>query len=131
MYQGVKLKLQSRIGTLEIGNGEFLVLVPFTKKVISQTTRTQNSIQSKTSMQVLNQPSISKFADSASSDMMQDLSYLGATSVSQAPELKVGSFNLTDRRDALVGTASSWSSKAKRKRGVDCDDLLYDILWSP
>ena len=88
MYQGVKLKLQSRIGTLELGNGEFLVLVPFTKKVISQTTRTQNSTQSKTSMQVLNQPSISKFADSAWSDMMQDLSYLGDTSVSKAQRIE-------------------------------------------
>ena len=129
MYQGVKLKLQSRIGTLEIGNGEFLVLVPFTKKDnTSQTTRTQNSNHSKTSMQVPNQPSISKFADSAWSDMMQDLSYLGDTSVSKAPELKIGSFNLRDRRDALAGTASSWSSEAKRKRGIDCDDLLYDVL---
>ena len=80
MYQGVKLKLQSRIGTLEIGNGEFLVLVPFTKKDnTSQTTRSQNSNHSKTSMQVPNQPSISKFADSAWSDMMQDLTYLGDT----------------------------------------------------
>ena len=56
VYQGVKLKLQSRIGTLEIGNGEFLVLVPFTKKDTSQTTCTQNSNDSKTSMQVPNQP---------------------------------------------------------------------------
>ena len=77
MYQGVKLKLQSRIGTLEIGNGEFLVLVPFIKKDTSQTTRTQNSNRSKTSMQVPNQPSISKFADSAWSDMMQDLIVFG------------------------------------------------------
>ncbi|KAF3438025.1 hypothetical protein FNV43_RR20781 [Rhamnella rubrinervis] len=124
--QGVKLKLQSRIGTLEIGNGEFIVLVPFTKKDTRQRTN-----QSKTSMQVPNQPSISKFADSAWSDMMQDLSYLGDTSVSEEPDSKIGSFNLRDRRDASTGIASSCSSKAKRKRGIDYDDLLYDILWSP
>ena len=63
--------------------------------------------------------------------MMQDLTYLGDTWVSKAPELKTGSFNLKDRRGALARTASSWSSKAKRKRGVDCDDLLYDNTMVP
>ncbi|KAF3438020.1 hypothetical protein FNV43_RR20776 [Rhamnella rubrinervis] len=62
---GVKLKLQSQIGTLEIGNGEFIVLVPFTKKDTRQRTQTQNSNQSKTSMQVPKQYSISNFADPA------------------------------------------------------------------
>ncbi|KAF3438245.1 hypothetical protein FNV43_RR21006 [Rhamnella rubrinervis] len=44
---------------------------------------------------------------------------------------KIGSFTLRDRRDASAATASSCSSEAKCKRGIDCDGLLYDILWSP
>lgn len=127
LYQGVKLKLQGRIGTLDMDNSEFLVLVPFTKK---DTNQTQNSNQSKTTMKVPNQPSISKFAESAWSDMIQDLSYFSDNSVAKAPELEIAS-NLRDRRDASAGPANFSFSEAKRKRVIDCDDLLYDILWAP
>ncbi|XP_048319855.2 uncharacterized protein LOC107433954 isoform X4 [Ziziphus jujuba] len=127
-YKGVKLKLQRKVGTLDMGNSEFLVLVPFAKRDSNQT---QNSSQPKASMKVPNQPSISKFAESAWSDMMHDLSYLSDDPVAKAPEFEIAG-NLRNRRDASAGLANSWSSEAKRKRGsIECDDLLYDILWAP
>lgn len=128
LRQGVKLKLQRKVGTLDMGNSEFLVLVPFAKRDSNQT---QNSSQPKASMKVPNQPSISKFAESAWSDMMHDLSYLSDDPVAKAPEFEIAG-NLRNRRDASAGLANSWSSEAKRKRGsIECDDLLYDILWAP
>ncbi|XP_062159413.1 uncharacterized protein LOC133866791 isoform X4 [Alnus glutinosa] len=140
-FKGVKLTLQSQISTYPFENGEFIVLVPFTKKDM----KNQEFEQSKTSLNSPNNSSISKFADLAWFDMMQDLSYLCETSGNETgTNRKVGSFSLGDRREimsgnsslgnrkeTMVGTSSSCSFDSKRKRGFDFDKwmgLPYDLI---
>ena len=135
------MRLQSQISTYPFENGEFIVLVPFTKK----DTRAPEFEQSKTSLDSPNNSSISKFADLAWSDMMQDLSYLCETSGNEiCTNRKVGSFSLGDGRDimegnsslgdrkeTIVGMPSSCSFAAKRKRGFNFDKrrgLSYDLI---
>lgn len=129
MSQGGKLGLQSKIGSLNIKPDEFLVLVPFSKKEPNNK-QTQKSDQSKASLNGSGKSStISNFADSAWSDMMQDLSSLRENSSNQTPmEPIVGSFNLGDRTEAMNETATCCSSGAKRKKGLDSDDIMLDIL---
>lgn len=71
--KGTKLSLQSQIGSTLISDGEFIVLVPFTKK---DKQKTVDPIENETNSQKFDQCSTSKFAESAWSDMMQDLSSL-------------------------------------------------------
>ncbi|PQQ02746.1 putative ATP-dependent helicase YprA [Prunus yedoensis var. nudiflora] len=128
-FKGGKLGLQSKIGSLNIKPDEFLVLVPFSKKEPNNK-QTQKSDQSKASLNGSDKSStISNFADSAWSDMMQDLSSLQENSSNQTPmEPIVGSFNLGDRTEAMNETATCCSSGAKRKKGLDSDDIMLDIL---
>ncbi|KAL5539552.1 hypothetical protein UlMin_045285 [Ulmus minor] len=126
--KGVKLRLASQIGALNIGNGEFLVLVPYAKK---DSTRTQISDQSKTTANVSVETSTSKLADSVWSDMMHGLSNLRDTASSENPSnLEMNSVNARVREE-MVGTSRSCSFEAKRKTGIDSDDLILDILSSP
>ncbi|XP_030939060.1 uncharacterized protein LOC115963945 isoform X4 [Quercus lobata] len=144
-FKGVKLRLQSLISTHCIEPGDFLVLVPFTRKEPSQTRKSE---QSKTSLNNgLNNDSISKFADLAWSDMMQDLSYLRETSNDEtATNDKVGSFSLGDRTETMAASFSTGDRKdtmdeisnfrsfgEKRGRDFDFDKgigLPYDLILS-
>lgn len=114
MCQGVKLKLEGYVDVQNIGNGEFIVLVPFTKKNSNQT---KKSDQSNTPLNVPKDKSILKLADLAWSDMMQDLSCLSHTSCSGASS-----------DSNIAGVASSSSFDSKRKRGIYSDDVILDIL---
>uniref|UniRef100_A0A2P2M9Z4 Putative ATP-dependent helicase YprA isoform X2 n=1 Tax=Rhizophora mucronata TaxID=61149 RepID=A0A2P2M9Z4_RHIMU len=69
-FKGVKLSLQSHLGSLDIQQGQFLVLVPFIKKDRPQNPKPDFSTN------VPKQSSTSTFADSAHSDMMQEFSSL-------------------------------------------------------
>ncbi|XP_024970556.1 uncharacterized protein LOC112509694 isoform X2 [Cynara cardunculus var. scolymus] len=71
--KGTKLGLQSQISSNLINHGEFIVLIPFTKKDKQQTVKQGAN---ETNSQNLHQCSTSKFAELAWSDMMQDLSSL-------------------------------------------------------
>ena len=139
------MRLQSLISTHCIEPGDFLVLVPFTRKEPSQARKSE---QSKTSLNNgLNNDSISKFADLAWSDMMQDLSYLRETSNGEtATNDKVGSFSLGDRTETMAASFSTGDRKdtmdeisnfrsfgEKRGRGFDFDKgigLPYDLILS-
>ena len=128
LCQGVKLRLQSSIISHSIDHGDFLVLVPFTKKEPSETQKSEQSNNT------LNNNSILKFADSAWSDMMQDLSYLRETSNDETPtNHNVGSFSLGDGKDIMSAISSSRSFEEKGERGFDFDrgiGLPYDLILS-
>lgn len=127
VYQGEKLRLQSQIITHSIKPDEFLVLVPFIKKVANN--QSQKCDQSKTSLTTSAHGSMSKFANSAWSDMMQDLSYLRDNSSSGTPSVSnIGSFSVGGRIEVMEN--SSCSREAKRKRGFGCDDIILDMLWA-
>lgn len=76
MIQGTKLSLQSQISSTLISHGEFIVLLPFTKK---DKQKIVEPCENETNPQNFHQCSTSKFAESAWSDMMQDLSSLWDT----------------------------------------------------
>lgn len=127
VYQGEKLRLQRQISTHRIKPGEFLVLVPFIKKVANN--QSQKCDQSKTSLDTSAHGSMSKFANSAWSDMMQDLSYLRDNSSSGIPSVSnIGSFSVGGRIEVMEN--SSCYREAKRKRGFGCHDIILDMLWA-
>ncbi|XP_023761523.1 uncharacterized protein LOC111909963 isoform X1 [Lactuca sativa] len=74
--KGTKLSLQSQISSTLISHGEFIVLLPFTKK---DKQKIVEPCENETNPQNFHQCSTSKFAESAWSDMMQDLSSLWDT----------------------------------------------------
>ncbi|KAJ0890100.1 putative DNA helicase [Helianthus annuus] len=73
LHKGRKLSLQSQISSNMISDGEFIVLIPFAKKDKQKSVDVRAS---ETSFQNAHQCSTSSFAESAWSDMMQDLSSL-------------------------------------------------------
>ncbi|XP_023531211.1 uncharacterized protein LOC111793522 isoform X1 [Cucurbita pepo subsp. pepo] len=139
--KGTKLKPQSEISACRIDKGEFLVLIPFTKKESSKPQLRDQYVQGSS---VSGGSSISQFADSAWSDMVQDLSYLHDCSVQgregNGLESERGNFETGGVDAELAATCSTGSSslKAKGKKGFVCndsngilDDILRNLLSSP
>lgn len=128
------MKAQSQISACCIDHGEFLVLIPFNKKESSKSRlRDQYELESSVSSGT----SISQFADSAWSDMVQDLSYLHGCSVegreATVPESERGSSEVGGVDAELEASCSTsfLSSKAKGKVGFGYDGLngsLDDVL---
>ncbi|XP_008453310.2 uncharacterized protein LOC103494067 isoform X1 [Cucumis melo] len=133
-FKGTKLKPQSQISACCIDHGEFLVLIPFNKK---ESSKSRLRDQYELEFSVSSGTSISQFADSAWSDMVQDLSYLHGCSVEGREE----TVSESERASSEVGevdaeleaccSTSSLSSKAKGKLGFGNDGLngsLDDVL---
>ncbi|XP_059640822.1 uncharacterized protein LOC132282982 isoform X2 [Cornus florida] len=135
-FKGVKLSLHTQISSQLTGSGDFIVLVPFTKKEDRQ--QIQQSCQFATPSKDLSQCSASKFADSAWSDMMQDLSSLRDISSNENQQnIESESMNSVDRNELNRGSSVSQSLGNKCKRGFNCgkqeehtDDLILGILRS-
>ncbi|XP_009607305.1 uncharacterized protein LOC107788816 isoform X1 [Nicotiana tabacum] len=125
--KGVKLGLESKVSDHSVVSGEFLVLVPYTKKDRQQNKKTETP----TSSTILVGGSTLKQAEAAWSDMMQDLSYLSGISADD---------NQTELRlDATHNSSvpANCSSQVKRKRSVKndkmegyADELVLSILKS-
>lgn len=135
------MKPQSQISACRIDNGEFLVLIPFNKKESSKSLLRDQYEQGSS---VSGGSSISQFADSAWSDMVQDLSYLHDCSTrgreDNGSERERGNSEVGGVDAELVATrsTSSSSSKAKGRKGFvynglkgNLDDVLRNLLSSP
>ncbi|KAI3867374.1 hypothetical protein MKX03_036501 [Papaver bracteatum] len=115
-FKGSKMSLGNRINSYCIEDNDFIVLIPFTKKVQNQ--------QLEINQNTVPPPKSSPFADSAWDDIMQDIS-----SLSERPPDK----DLLDREREKLGVGSSESTKRKRK-GERCgnvclpDEVLESIL---
>ncbi|KAJ8553743.1 hypothetical protein K7X08_024421 [Anisodus acutangulus] len=116
--KGVKLGLESKVSDHSVGSGEFLVLVPYTKKDRQQNKKTATLASS-------NIPvggSTLKQAETAWSDMMQDLSYLSSISrndnQTEVPLGEVSSRNSNGR-----SVPSNCSSQVKCKRSIKNDKM--------
>ncbi|OVA04884.1 Helicase [Macleaya cordata] len=111
-FKGAKMSLGNRISSYTIENSNFIVLVPFTKK-----DGVQKQLQ--LSDQITEPPKSSSFADSAWSDLKQDLSFLSHTSQSK---------NIIDQNRNKFGEGSSNSNsntmnmKRKRRSKIDGQD---------
>ncbi|GAB4845369.1 hypothetical protein Ancab_038777 [Ancistrocladus abbreviatus] len=127
--RGVKLSPQSQIGNHSIGSGEFLVLVPFTKKSRSQS---QQSDQSTSLPQFSHPSAASNLADLAWCDVMKDLSHLHNASdnesqidyVQTGQNLNTGSsisngMNGGDKSNMVDKTSSASYFHAEHSRGSD------------
>lgn len=115
-FQGNKLRLQSQIGCYPIEPGEFLVLVPFTKK-------SNQCEASATPSNVADIASISSLADSTWSNIMEDLTHLrekesDALNDDDASNFKFCTFADEHRKNKMLENTSSNASEAKPKRDV-------------
>ncbi|XP_010936422.1 uncharacterized protein [Elaeis guineensis] len=132
-FKGAKLRLESRIEDYQIEPGEFMVMVPFTKKSrqfsVEPDPPGPHTGPSKSSRESM----VSSAADLAWLDIMNDLSSL--SDVSQldgapsnfSPSNKVGG----GKEGVLkVEGSSKLSSNTKRKREPENGHILRDILCS-
>ncbi|XAR63839.1 DNA helicase [Bertholletia excelsa] len=136
-FKGVKLGLQSQVSSHSVQSGEFLVLVPYTKKDRQQTLQDDKST---TRLNDLSECSTSKAADLAWSDMIHELSFLRSISETgnqSSFETKNKSFNPLDSKEAGRVSPVNRSSADKRKKRSNCDTqeghmdaLIISILQS-
>lgn len=130
--------MQSRINSHSIESGEFIVLIPFVKKYKSQT---HQSNQTPSPSKRPNNGSASNFADSAWSDMMQDLSSLREISNDKdQTSFGFGSCRtkLGERIQGESESCNTHSLEGGCQRKIDgdkqealSDDLILRILQSP
>ncbi|KAH9606599.1 hypothetical protein KSS87_019763 [Heliosperma pusillum] len=113
--RGTKLAMQSQIGSLLINSGDFIALIPFTKKGKSQDLPPKESaVCPQTSSPTMP----SEVAEAAWCDMMEDLSYLNsATNCEQLPESTDDDLFM-QRTDAMLETHGT--SNLSKKRGRMC-----------
>ncbi|RZC61035.1 hypothetical protein C5167_022799 [Papaver somniferum] len=113
-FKGSKMSLGNQINSYCIEDSDFIVLIPFTKKVQNQ--------QLEINQNTLPPPKSSSFADSAWDDIMQDIS-----SLSERPPDK----DLFDGEREKLREGSSESMKRKRK-GERCGNvsLSNEVLES-
>eukprot|EP00261_Vitis_vinifera_P040944 XP_019082187.1 PREDICTED: uncharacterized protein LOC100257644 isoform X3 [Vitis vinifera] len=130
-FKGAKLSLQSKLNSHPIGSGKFMVLVPFTKKV-------RQCNQSATTSEVPNQSPVSNFADSAWSDMMQDLRTLSNMSNNEnQTNFDSGSVIEGVRNELMEEASATYTLERKRKKfhgdkqEGSSDDLILSLLKSP
>ncbi|PHT47605.1 hypothetical protein CQW23_11813 [Capsicum baccatum] len=128
--KGVKLGLESKVSDYSVGSGEFLVLVPYTKKDRQQDKKDETPASSS----IPADPQ----TEAAWSDMMQDLSYL--RSISRNDHQTKVILDETRSRDSDGHNCSvllNCSSQVKRKRNNTDDkieghanELVLSILKS-
>ncbi|XP_027124486.1 uncharacterized protein [Coffea arabica] len=127
-----KLSLHSQIGSFSIASGEFFVLVPFAKKDRQQA---QNLDESAGSSTVQTESLASKLAESAYSDLMQDLSSLqNGSNHKNHPNAEVEPEHMNEE---TWNTSDAHSLPVKRKRRSINDeslgpsrDIVLDLLQS-
>ncbi|XP_016545610.2 uncharacterized ATP-dependent helicase YprA isoform X2 [Capsicum annuum] len=129
-FKGVKLGLESKVSDYSVGSGEFLVLVPYTKKDRQQDKKDETPASSS----IPADPQ----TEAAWSDMMQDLSYL--RSISRNDHQTKVILDETRSRDSDGHNCSvplNCSSQVKRKRNNTDDkieghanELVLSILKS-
>ncbi|KAG0545730.1 hypothetical protein BDA96_02G387400 [Sorghum bicolor] len=119
--KGAKLRLDSEIGSLAISDGEFIVLVPFTR-----TPQQCSSVCTASQEQGLNppkQPEVSSAANSAWKDIMDDLSAMPTSPQSDAASKDFYSCDpCSGRFTEPMTVGQSSSSGPSRKRRKTCKE---------
>ncbi|XP_021731008.1 uncharacterized protein LOC110697909 isoform X2 [Chenopodium quinoa] len=131
--RGMKLGVKSQIGRHSINSGEFVALMPFTKKAKSQNIHSEESgVASQTTPQ--SEPS--HVAESAWRDMMEDLSYLSNTMSSEEHSGCLPDHFDKSKDDMINENLSSNYSRKRRKisqvenKAGLADDLISSLLHS-
>ncbi|KAJ0709007.1 putative Ubiquitin-like domain-containing protein [Helianthus annuus] len=126
LHKGTKLSLQSQISSNMISDGEFIVLIPFAKKDKQKSVDVRAS---ETSFQNAHQCSTSSFAESAWSDMMQDLSSLRQREIDgseSCPPVDVEGACSDTRNEADRRNFDSLFDEAVLVLNMLCDDDEFD-----
>lgn len=118
-FKGVKLTLHTHIGALAIHRGEFLVLIPFIKKDRPQTPNPNFATN-----EVPKQTPISSYADSAYSDMMQELSSLVDQSNNSSAQPSYKADNM------FSGYKRKWDFDNSTDCSTSKDEGPYSFLWN-
>lgn len=133
VMKGAKLRLESHIENHQVEHGEFMVLVPFTKKnrqfSVEPDPAGPQTGPSKSSRENV----VSSAADSAWHDIMNDLSSLSdVAQLDGAPSNFSLSNKLGGGKEEVLKFEgySKHSSNMKRKREPENDHMLRDILCS-
>lgn len=122
----MKLKLQSEISSYAVDLGEFLVLFPFTKKDKQQTERMEES-EGPSKEPNPNESSVNNLAESAWSELMQDLSALHDVSRSEnLPNVELNSTHVHAERTTSRTKRKRVPNRDKKKGPLD--DLLSSML---
>ncbi|KNA22801.1 hypothetical protein SOVF_030700 [Spinacia oleracea] len=132
--RGMKLGIKSQIGSHSISSGDFIALMPFTKKEKSQNLQSEGSgVASKTTPQ----SETSNLAESAWCDMMEDLSYLSNSVISEEqPGCLSDCFSDKSKGDMMDENHTSNYARKRRKisqveskAGIP-EDLVSSLLHS-
>lgn len=126
--KGAKLGLHSQISSHSINPGDFIVVVPYVKKLRGQV---EEGDEAAKQLNDQNECSTSKAAASAWSAMMQDISSLGEISKNDNNQPCVKS------KEVNKGSPVNTCSESSRKRRLNCDnhkdnidDLVITVLES-
>ncbi|KAK9066603.1 hypothetical protein SSX86_013926 [Deinandra increscens subsp. villosa] len=121
LLKGTKLNLQSQISSNLISDGEFVVLIPFVKK---DKQKSVDPCTNESYSQNTNQCSTSTFADSAWSDMMQDLSSF------QEREIEGNETRRPDDFECAYSNTSNTQNEADRRNFESLIDEAISTLQS-
>lgn len=132
MDQGVKLSLGSPISDYPTYPGDFFIVIPFTKKDRKQE---QNSEEVTTASNGTNQCSSSNLADSAWSDLMQDLSCMQNTAtVANQDDTELQGLTSVDtsgviRRDNVTrSSGTKWRTKSVSSKHEEITNSLVESI---
>ncbi|KMT10853.1 hypothetical protein BVRB_5g113540 isoform A [Beta vulgaris subsp. vulgaris] len=130
--RGMKLGVQSQIGSHSINPGEFIALMPFTKKEKSRNVQCEGS---GVALQTTQQGAPSSLAESAWRDMMEDLSYLSNTVSSEEQSGCLPNSSSDKSKDEASDKKHTKNYSRKRRRKVEskaglAEDLISSLLLS-
>ncbi|TVU38010.1 hypothetical protein EJB05_11357 [Eragrostis curvula] len=111
--KGAKLRLDAEIGGLGIGDGEFIVLVPFTRA--SQQSSSVRTPRQEQNINASKAPEVSAAADSAWQDIMDDLSSIPTSPQSDAASKDFSSSVPCSEGLTTCHGSSNGPSKKRRK----------------
>lgn len=128
----MKLGVQSQIGSHSINPGEFIALMPFTKKEKSRNVQCEGS---GVALQTTQQGAPSSLAESAWRDMMEDLSYLSNTVSSEEQSGCLPNSSSDKSKDEASDKKHTKNYSRKRRRKVEskaglAEDLISSLLLS-
>lgn len=124
------MSLNSRLDSHQICNGEFIVLVPFAKKSQQLSSPPKPAYDSTIPPLSFQDSSMSSAANSAWLDMMSELSDVLSDSAIPSSSSYMQKFSLKKEMSMSESLEECLSTNAQKKRKVDGNHALHDILNS-
>ncbi|KAH7665147.1 DNA helicase protein [Dioscorea alata] len=131
-FKGSKLRLESRIDSVSIDNGEFLVLVPFAKKTQVVSPRNDHPEEINTQSAATEQGMMHEASHSAWKEIMNDLSSISEILPDDSIKTSFGALNNagSSKNEGLKSESSGKDSFKRRKKDTVMNSTLWDIFSS-